>query len=124
MLSKKDILTAEDIQKELVQVPEWGGEVMVHGLTCGEKDKYEQSLVSESGKVDLKGATATLITLCVRDDKGCQIFSPADVMALTNKAARPMERISKVAQKLSGMGKNDLEDMVKNSETIQNEDSS
>lgn len=122
MLSKKDILTAEDIQKELVQVPEWGGEVMVHGLTCGEKDQYEQSLVTD-GKVDLKGATATLVALCVRDEKGCQIFSPLDVSSLVNKASRPMERISKVAQKLSGMGKNDLEDMVKNSETIQKDDS-
>ena len=123
MLSKKDILAAEDIQKEVVKVPEWGGEVMVYGLTCGEKDQYEQSLVSEAGKVDLKGATATLITLCVRDEMGCPIFSPMDVTALTNKASRPMERISKVAQKLSGMGKNDLEDMVKNSETIQKDGS-
>jgi len=125
LLNKSQILEAKDIRTEQVAVPEWGGDVLVSGMTAGEKDKYENGLIvaGETSVVTLTNATARLCSLCIRDEKGSAIFTERDITSLTNKSAKAMERVSKVAQRLSGMGKGDLEEIVKNSEEIQNADS-
>ena len=125
MLTKAQILEAKDIQSEKVKVPEWGGDVMVYGLTSGEKDIYQEGMISSDKKkpVSLKDATARLCSMCIRDAKGTPLFTLHDVTSLTNKSAIALDRVSDVAQRLSGMGKDDMEEMVKNSETIQNADS-
>jgi hypothetical protein len=125
MLSKSDILEAKDIESEAVEVPEWGGKVMVYGLTAGEKDLYEEGMISEAkGKtVTLADATARLCALCIRDDKGKHVFAMHDITSLSNKSSKALNRVSKVAQRLSGMGKDDIEEIVKNSAKIQNADS-
>ena len=45
-LCRETILNANDIKTEEVNVPEWGGVVLVKSLTGSEKDKYEQSIYS------------------------------------------------------------------------------
>jgi hypothetical protein len=114
MLSKSDILECKDIESEVVKVPEWGGEVMVYGLTAGEKDEFESGLVSDQ-KVNLKDATAKLCALCIRDKDGKRIFMPHDITSLSNKSGRALNRVYKVAERLSGLGKGDVEEIVKNS---------
>jgi hypothetical protein len=121
MLNKKQILECSDIETEIVQVPEWGGEVMVYGLTNGEKDEFENSLVSkdsETGErtVNMKYASARLCSMCVRDEDGNNIFAPSDVVALSKKSGKAVERIYDVAERLSGLGTGAVEEMVKNSE--------
>lgn len=125
MLNKAQILEASDLQKEEVQVPEWGGSVMVYGMTAGDKDSYEESMISsaKTGTVTLKDATARLCSLCCRDEDGNRLFDDTDVQALTGKSAMALARISNVALRLSGMGKGELEKIVKNSEEIQIVDS-
>ena len=41
LLSRDDILNADDLTIETVAVPEWGGEVNVKTLTGAEKDKWQ-----------------------------------------------------------------------------------
>lgn len=126
LLDKKEILEAADIKSETVAVPEWGGKVKVYGLMGREKDRFEESLINQSGKktvISLANATARLCGLCIRDEKGKRVFSDEDVAALSRKSNAPLARIYDVAEKLSGMKKGDLEEMVKNSETIQKEGS-
>ena len=52
MLSKTDILDCKDIESEVVKVPEWGGEVLVQGLTLAEKDEWTESIMSD-GKANI-----------------------------------------------------------------------
>ena len=120
MLSRNEILEASDLQKQEVSVPEWGGSVMVYGMTAGDKDTYEESMISsvKSQIVTLKDATARLCSLCCRDEDGTRLFTAEDIDALSEKSAVALNRISTVAQKLSGMGKGELEQIVKNSEEI------
>ncbi len=126
LLSKQTILDADDIKSEKVPVPEWGGDVKVFGLTAGERDSYEDGLINHSGgkkKVTLNDATARMCSLSIRDEKGKRLFSDKDIAALSRKSADPLNRIFQVAARLSGMEKGDLEEMVKNSETIQKDSS-
>ncbi len=122
MLSKSDILEAKDIESEVVQVPEWGGEVMVYGLKLAEKDEWIDSVVS-GGNANIRGATVKLCALCIRDEKGKRVFEDTDLTSLSNKSAKPLDRIFQVAQRLSGLDKDEVKDVVKNSEKTQIKDS-
>ncbi len=114
MLSKEQILEAKDIESEVVQVPEWGGEVSVQGLTLAEKDEWTESIMSD-GKANIKGASAKLCICCMRDENGDLLFDMDDVPDLQAKSAAALDRIFQVAQRLSGIGQEEIKDTVKNS---------
>jgi len=122
MLSKADILESKDIESEVVKVPEWNGEVMVYGLTLAEKDKWGDSIVID-GKATMEGATARLCALCIRDEKGKPIFTNKDITSLQAKSAKALDRVFLVAQRLSGIGQEEIKDTVKNSGKTQKPDS-
>ena len=50
ILSKADILRADDIKTIEVAVPEWGGSVLLRGLTGRERDLFEESILDQTGK--------------------------------------------------------------------------
>jgi hypothetical protein len=52
LLSRDDILNADDLTIETIAVPEWGGEVNVKTLTGAEKDKWETARVGTPGRPD------------------------------------------------------------------------
>lgn len=113
ILSRDAILAAGDLKKELVKVPEWGGEVYVSAMTGEARDEWEQSLVS--GKtVSLANIRARLVAATLVDESGNRLFSNADVGALGKKSAAALERCVKVAQRLNKLTESDLEELSKN----------
>ena len=62
LLTRDQILQAEDLPSETVTVLEWGGSVIVRGLTGSERGKFQNSILSQNGKapgvgnVDMKEA--------------------------------------------------------------------
>ena len=122
MLSKKQILECNDIKSEIVQVPEWNGEVLVQGLTLDEKDAYRDSLRTD-GEVNLNGATARFCAFCMVDEDGSRLFNGADVELLGQRSSVAMDRVFQVAQRLSAMGEYEIKEAVKNSEKTQTDDS-
>ncbi len=124
ILSKDDILGAEDIKTMTVPVPEWGGEVLVKTLTGAERDRFEQSIIDSDRKVVLTDARARLCAMSMVDKDGKRLFANDCIAALGEKSGAVLDRIYEVASQLSGMGKEDLEDMVKNSAIPGQEDGS
>jgi len=119
VLSREQILGAEDSQREYVEIPEWRGGVYVRSLTAEERDAYEGSLVEVRGKkVELRkeNARAKLVALTVVDAAGARLFTEADVERLGRKNGAAVDRIYRVAQRLSAMRQEDLEGAVKNSD--------
>lgn len=115
ILSKKDILEIADIKKQLVPVPEWGGEVYVKGLTGAERDKFESELVTIRGKeqvVNMANARAKLAAMSICDENGKRLFGESDVQALSQKSGAALQRIFAVAQKLSGLSDDDVEELT------------
>lgn len=126
LLNRAAILAAQDIATEEVEVPEWGGSVLVRGLTGRERDAYEATIISQRGtdmKMNLVNARAKLVSRAIVDADGKPLFGDEDVALLANKSAAAIERVFNVAQKLSGMSKDDLEDLTKNSLSSQSDDS-
>ena len=118
-LNRDGILQADDIKIEEVLVPEWGGWVRVRGLTATERDDYEQSIVSidSSGArmTDMANFRARLVVRCVVDEKGVKLFKPDDAEILGRKSAAAVDRLWAVAQRLSGLSKEDVAELRKNS---------
>ncbi len=127
MLTKALILKADDLPTEVVDVPEWSGQVTVRTLAAYEKDEWEESLTETKGrkvKLDMGNLRAKLCALCIIDDKGARIFNDKDIESLGKKSAKVISRIYDVAADLNGIGEQDAADLIKNSGTIQNDDSS
>lgn len=105
MLSKEEILAAKDRASEIVDVPEWGGEVRV--MELGATDM--ETLIPFFGAGDMKGIRALIASLGIVDDEGNRMFEASD---LEGKSSAALDRIYQVVSKLSGLG----EDLEKNSE--------
>jgi hypothetical protein len=111
-LSKDDIL-ATSIPSETVDVPEWGGKVILRGLTATERDDYEQAMVETSPggsikpKRKLHNVRASLVVLCIVDEHGEREFADADADLLGTKDAAVIDKLWDVCRRLCGMSTED-----------------
>jgi len=125
----KELLSAQQIKqaccpanlaREQVDVPEWGGTVLVWEIPARELDKFEESrLLQKRGKVklNLTDTRARLCVLAIRDREGHRLFTDADISWLSRDAGgRALDRVYEVAQRLNGSKDEDLEDVAKNSD--------
>lgn len=129
LLTRGQIHAADDRAYEDVPVPEWGGEVRIRALSGTERDAYQNSLVSigSGGKVQrlsLQDAMAKLLVRSIVDEDGERIYADKDTAELGAKNAQVLERLRDVAKRLSGLGKEELEEAEGNSEAGQSDDSS
>jgi hypothetical protein len=125
ILSRQQILDADDRKRERVSVPEWGGEVIIRSLSGTDRDQFEESILVKvnNGKkrdITLRNIRSKLLVLCIVDEQDTPIFSIEDIQRLGMKSAAALTRCFEVAQRLSGIGDQDLEELAKNSETDQN----
>lgn len=119
VLSLDEILGAQDVQVEEVEIPEWGGSVLVRGMSGTQRDRFEASLQKGKGanrEVNLENFRAKLVAASVVDTEGRLVFKEEHIPAIGRKSARALARIIDVANKLSGISEDDVEQLTKNSE--------
>lgn len=123
LLTADEILAMDDIPVEEVTVPEWGHrKVLVCGLTAAAKNAYEASLVELKGssrKVKLDNATAKLLVRCLVNRARQPLFTETQIERLGTKSAAALDRLATVAQRLSAMRQEDVEELIKNSDATQ-----
>jgi len=126
ILGRTDILEAMDLQRETVDVPEWGGSVYVQGMSGGDRDTFERSMVEIRGKqssINWKNLRAKLVARCIVDSEGQRIFHDLDIDELGKKSAVALQRVFLVAQRLSGMADNEVEELTESLKDDPSEDS-
>lgn len=126
LLSRSQILEADDQDYEEVNCPEWGGMVRLRSITGAERDAYEASCIVQKGNnrtVNMKNARAKLIVLMAVDQHGTRLFSEDDIRALAKKNARPIDRLFDVCQRLAGISEEDMDQLTANLEEAQTDDS-
>jgi len=118
-LSAEQILNADDLEIEDVEVPEWGGTVRVRGMSGTDRDKFEASMLDKSMEVSKDSALdryrAKLAAYCIVDEAGKRLFrSDAEVKRLGEKSATALSRVVEVAMRLSALTKEDRDELTGN----------
>ncbi len=116
----KDGFFACKVPREKVTVPGIG-DIWVYGLTAGEKDDYENSVMQLRGGrlVRMASARVTLLLMTIHNQHGHKLFGAKDVGRLKMVPASVIDPILDVARRLSGMATGELDELVKNSLTLQ-----
>lgn len=123
-INRADILAANDTKTEAVECPEWGGTVYVRTITGAERDRWEvvnEKFRDSPGTANIRGS---LLALALCDEHGKPLFTPADAGAIGAKSAAVVDRLYDVAARLSGIGKQAVEDAKKNCSEAHGEGSS
>ncbi len=130
LLNREQVLQADDLKYEDIDVPEWGegAQVRVRRLSGSERDAFEASLTSGVGKdtkMNLANLRARLVAKSAIGEDGRRLFTDDDVRALGRKSSAPLDRLFEACQKLSGLSNEDVERLAENfGETGGDEDSS
>ena len=113
-LTKDAILKAEDLKTAEVEVPEWGGVVLLRELKGSERDAFEAGSLDKKRNVTMANMRARLVAFSAVDKDGKRLFNQGDVNALGAKSATALNRCFEVACKLSGITDDDVEELAKN----------
>lgn len=116
LLTKDQIIGADDLPYQDIEVPEWGGSVRVRTMTGSERDAFEDSIskvVDGKFEMDRKDYRAKLLSRVLVDDKGQRIFSDKEVDLLGRKSAKAIGRLMDVAQELNALSKGETEALEK-----------
>jgi hypothetical protein len=99
ILTAGDILGAQDVQFETVEVPEWGGSVRLRSLTARQIAKFVDSKREDS---------ATLaVALSIVDADGNQQFTEADCERLKDRNISAIMRIQEAVMSLNRLKADD-----------------
>jgi len=133
LLSRDDILKADDLRDDYVDVPEWGGRVRVRAMTGAERQEFDEALMRVSQKPGDDSATIDfhahrlrlkLCSLVMIDAQGARMFpAPQDLALLAGKSAAALQRVYGRASELSGLSRAAVEEAVKNSDAAPDGDS-
>lgn len=113
LLSKSDILGADDLPSRDVEVPEWGGTVRVRGLTGQGRDAFEMRMAASRknlGQVD--DLRASLAAKCLVGEDGSRLFTDKEVVQLGRKSGAALDRVFQAIRDLSGMDESATEEAV------------
>lgn len=120
ILSKDQILEADDLKTETVEVPEWSGSVIVRSMTGADRDAFENSLVTvkaDGTRVpNMVNMRTKLVALTVVNESGGRMFDETEVDRLALKSAAALKRVYEAAERINGVGQAAQADAEKNSE--------
>ena len=115
LLGRADIDLIEELKRELVPVPEWGGAVMVWEMTGTERDSYENDCLVLKGKervFSMENVRAKLCARSIKNEKGVRLYEDDEVPILGKKSAAALNRVFEVASRLSGLNKKDIDELA------------
>jgi hypothetical protein len=100
LLTAQQIVEAQDVQFELVEVPEWGGIVRIRSLTAENMTEFLRATeMADKGDSTVK---AMMLTAC--DEEGNLIFKdPSALQVLKKKSLLPFVRIQERVLVMNGL---------------------
>lgn len=119
ILTKDQILSANDHRTIEVGVPEWGGTVRLRTMSGKERDSFEFAVATHKapdGTVDIRGLKALLVAMCAVGEDGQLLFTKADVEALNQKSSEALEKVYTKAAYLCGIGEDTIKETEGNSD--------
>lgn len=111
-LTKAQILAADDCRLVKVAVPEWGGDVFIRVMTCGERDAYENDWVQNKNK-GVENFRSKFLARCLCDDRGERLFTDAEIAELSKKSAKVLGRLWQKAMEHNALSEGDVAELGK-----------
>lgn len=112
---REQILSVQDIKTENVSIPEWDTEVQVRGLSGASRNRILNNAIDKKGNVNLDTLYSDLVLASTHDpETGEAVFAAQDRDALNAKSGSALERIARVAMRLSGLDEEAMEVKTKN----------
>lgn len=105
-LSKEDLAKINDLVSLTVNVPEWGGDVLVKQLDVTERLIVEDLIEAKDKEFSIKVVAMSLI-----DDKGNQLFTPDE---LKKRNGKVVLRLFREILNHNTMSSESIEDAKKN----------
>lgn len=104
LLTKADIIAADDLKTEVVPVPEWGGDVQIKMLSLGQVEEIRGQCETEQFKG--KFHYLMLVTSMV-DEAGQPLFQLNELDALAKKSGAALTRCLDVCNSINAQHKAD-----------------
>jgi hypothetical protein len=99
MLSRDEILAADDLPTETVAVKAWGGEVCIRALSGVEQEAFtDWQEKTKPGKVL---SMAGFVACSIVDENGARVFTTDDAPTLAKKNPKSLFEVFSAAMKLS-----------------------
>lgn len=120
---RDDILAVRDGKTEELEVPEWGTKVWIRTLSGRERDALENLIYQGNKKGGAANIRAEFAVRCLSDADGKRLFADPEAKALGEKSAAALDRIFEAARRLNKFDQRDVEELEKNSESGQSDNS-
>lgn len=114
LLTKQQILEKSDLKSEIVDVPEWGGQVKVCTMSGFARDRFEAAVLGKNGGMNTSNIRAKLAAATIVDNDGNLLFNEEDLVKLGNKSCAALDRIFQASQRLNLITNSDVENLSKN----------
>jgi hypothetical protein len=123
---RETILAVEDIPSETIHVKEWNVDLLIKGMTAGDRVLLMQNAYDQTTQqVNMAAVYPDVVVSCAYDPTTKEpVFTNADKDAILRKSSAAIERIADVGLKLSGIGKDAQDAAGKDSLSTKNEDTS
>lgn len=120
------IFAAKDIPSENLHVPEWEVDLVIKGMTAGERVTLMQNAYDvKTEQVNMSKVYPDVVVSCSYDPETDEpVFTNADKEALMNKSSAAIEKIADVGLRLSGIGKDQQDAAGKDSSSTPSDDTS
>lgn len=110
VLSRALILEAADLRTESVDVPEWGGEVLLRELSAAQMSEFKAKSVAAVDPqtravrdgVTLFGLSAWIVSRSAIGEDGKRLFTDADLPRLGEKSDKVIDRLAARVLEMSG----------------------
>ncbi|WP_010323038.1 hypothetical protein [Marinobacterium stanieri] len=114
LLTRDQILAADDIKSEVVEVPEWGGSVRVATMSGQVRDRFEATCIEAGEESSMENVRAKMVAFSIVDEQGELVFSVEHIQALGGKSSKALDRVFDVSQRLSKITADEVEELAKN----------
>lgn len=120
-LTSEQILDADDLKREAVEVEEWGGTVWIREMNAIERDHFEQGLAAglregQSREEAMSNYRARLVVLVACNKAGDRLFKDDQAGTLGKKNAAAIEKLYNVAERLNLLSDEGIVDESKKSD--------
>jgi hypothetical protein len=105
ILSKEDVMRADDNSYSEIFIKEWDGYVRVHVISAKDRLEFEGEYTKKDGAINFehKKAPLDLLSSALRTDNGAPMFDKNDLNILGEKNGRIINMLFQEALKINWM---------------------